>query len=190
MMDLKDFGKKLAELGLPLLGAALPIPGGAAIGAVLAKAIGARSEAPEDILDILTANPEMRLKARQIEMEHEEEIHRILLEHEAKMRAAESADLAQVNETIREEIRNSASEEWYQKSWRPFNGYSFGVVLLLNYGLPAIFNTIAPVFDPQWRTVVPSPIPESVFLAWGAVLGVTAWHRGLMQRGSSGKSDA
>lgn len=71
-MDLKEFGVALAKIGLPLLGAVLPVPGGAAIGAALASHIGAPSDKPEDILSTLTASADALQKAKEFELTHQE----------------------------------------------------------------------------------------------------------------------
>ncbi len=72
-----------------------------------------------------------------------------------------------VNQTMRAE---SKSEKWPQYSWRPFNGFLFGITLFSNY---IIFPLVG---------VSAQQIPEIVFVMWGAVLGVTAWHRGVQKR--------
>lgn len=72
MMDWKALGESIAKIGLPLLGAVLPVPGGAAIGTALASAIGSPSAKPEDILATLTASADAVTKAKQFEETHQE----------------------------------------------------------------------------------------------------------------------
>lgn len=91
-MDLLEFGKSIAKLGLPVLGAALPVPGGAILGAALARAIGSESDKPEDILTALTANPEALQKARQFEAEHQERMLDLVQKHALATYQAEIAD--------------------------------------------------------------------------------------------------
>lgn len=91
-MDWKDLGEAVAKIGLPLLGAVLPVPGGAAIGAALASAIGAGSAAPEDILASLTASSDAVLKAKQFEETHQETMMSLQLKYETDMYAAQVAD--------------------------------------------------------------------------------------------------
>lgn len=93
-MDWKDLGTELARIGLPLLGAVLPIPGGAAIGAALASSIGAGAGKPEDILATLTANADAVLKAKQFEQTHQETMLQMQLKYESDMYAAEVEDRA------------------------------------------------------------------------------------------------
>lgn len=71
-MNLADFGQAVAKIGLPLLGAILPIPGGAAIGTALASAIGSPSAKPEDILQALTSSADAMEKAKEFQTTHTE----------------------------------------------------------------------------------------------------------------------
>ncbi len=89
-MDLKQLGIELAKIGLPLLGAALPVPGGAAIGAALASHIGAKDSKPESILTALTQSPELAQKAREFEALHTEKLLAMTLDAE---KAANQATL-------------------------------------------------------------------------------------------------
>lgn len=91
-MNWSDLGNALAKIGLPLLGAALPIPGGAAIGAALASAVGAATGSPEDVLAAITANSDAQLKARQFELAHQETMLQMQLKYESDMYAAQVED--------------------------------------------------------------------------------------------------
>ena len=90
-MDWKTLGEQVAKIGLPLLGAVLPIPGGAAIGTALASAIGANAD-PESVLAALTSNADAQLKARQFELTHQETMLQIQLKYETDQYAAEVSD--------------------------------------------------------------------------------------------------
>lgn len=104
-MDLMEFGKSIAKLGLPLLGAALPVPGGAVLGAALARAIGSESDRPEDLLATLAGNPEALQKARQFEAEHQERMLDLVQKHDLATYQAEIAD------------RQSARERDVELAW-------------------------------------------------------------------------
>lgn len=182
-MDWKNLGSKLAEIGLPLLGAALPVPGGAAIGAALAAAIGAKT--PEEILEKITSSDEAKLIAQQFQSQHEERILTLLLDAEKADRSADTAELSAVNETMREELRNSANETWYQKGWRPANGFcvafgSFISVIFTCYlfYLAIIMKDLTALNAvPQLATAI-----ALILAVPGAAVGITAWHRGQKQR--------
>lgn len=91
-MDWKALGEQVAKIGLPLLGAVLPIPGGAAIGTALASAMGASSADPQDILTALTASADSQLKAKQFEETHQETMLGLQLKFETDQYAASVAD--------------------------------------------------------------------------------------------------
>jgi hypothetical protein len=103
-MDLKAIGEEIAKIGLPLLGAVLPIPGGAAIGAALASAIGSPSSAPADILAKLTQDADALQKARQFELTHQETMLKLTLDAQANERAT-AVQLAQTDAADRDSAR-------------------------------------------------------------------------------------
>ena len=97
-MDLKTFGESLAKIGLPLLGAVLPIPGGAALGSALASAIGAGSAAPEDVLAALTSNADTLEKAKEFEATHSETMLQLQLANVQALYTQEVADRTSARE--------------------------------------------------------------------------------------------
>jgi hypothetical protein len=183
-MDWKNLGASLAQIGLPLLGAALPIPGGMAIGAALANAIGAPTGAPADILATLTGNAEAMAKAREFELTHSAAMLQMGINYEIAQRQADSADMAAVNTTLVAELANSASEAWYQKAWRPFNGFVVGLASFvavvftcyLFYVAIVLKDSSALVIVPQLATAI-----AMILAVPGAAVGITAWTRGKAQ---------
>lgn len=165
-MDWKEIGSKLAEIGLPLLGAVLPIPGGSAICNALASAINAKSTSPEDILSAITSNADMLQKAKEFEATNQQILLKIQVDYEIAMRKADSDDVANVNTSIQAEAK---SDHWPTYSWRPFNGFLFGITIFGVYFLLPLLHIVVPT------------IPETVWVAWGAVLGVASWFRGKAQ---------
>lgn len=122
---------------------------------------------PQEAVDHLGKNPELALQFKQS-----------VMEYELAMAKEDTKRLETVNETMRAEAR---SEHWMQWSWRPFNGYLFGITLFFNYVMPSLYNMFAEVH------IVAQQIPEFVLMAWAAILGVTAWHRGVQKRIISGE---
>jgi len=183
-MDWKEIATDVAKLGLPLLGAVLPIPGGAAIGSAIASAIGSSSSNPADILATLQSSADAMLKAKQFEGQHREKLMEMAYNYELEQRKADSADLAAVNATMQAEATSSANENWWQKGWRPFNGYVLGVASLV---------TVAGVFylaylalsgkDPNALNAIPTIVSSiaMVLAIPGASVGIAAWHRGRAQ---------
>jgi hypothetical protein len=95
-MDIKGVLQGFAKIGLPLLGAALPVPGGVAIGTALAGLIGAGDGAtpvkPEDILAKLTQDAEALEKAKEFEETHQEKLLSIAADQEGRLYESEVAD--------------------------------------------------------------------------------------------------
>ena len=152
-MDWADVARKAAEVGLPLLGAALPIPGGAALGGVLAHFLsGGQSVSPESVIAAL-GDPTQLEKAREFEVANRTTILQITT-------AAETAQIQAVNATMQAE---AGSANWPTWTWRPFIGFMFGLMTGGVYFIMPMFH------------IVPPAIPQEVFMAYMAILGVASW---------------
>jgi hypothetical protein len=133
-MDLKTIGEEIAKIGLPLLGAVLPIPGGAAIGAALASAIGSPSAEPVDILAKLTQDADALQKARQFELAHTETMLKLQIEQEQNEYAHDAA-IAQVSAGDTANARER--EEKTGDVWTP---RLIALVVLVMYGYVQWFS--------------------------------------------------
>jgi hypothetical protein len=153
-MDWKALGEQAAKIGLPLLGAVLPIPGGAAIGTALASALGASSADPQDILTALSASADTQLKAKQFEETHQETMLQIQLKYETDQYAAEVSDRV-----------NARAMQVSTRSFTvPILGYMitagfFGILtFMLKYEVPAgskdVLNIMLGSLGTAWLCVV------------------------------------
>lgn len=160
-MDLKAFGQALAKIGLPLLGAALPFPGGAALGSLLANEItGSPDTKPEDVLSALTANADALQKAKELENKHQETILQIQV-------SAEQAQVTAVNDTLQADARG---DSWLQKNHHAIES------LIATCLVVAVYFVL-----PLLKLPVPD-VPEFAFMMIGAILGVTAWQHGQVNK--------
>jgi len=91
-MDIKAILEGFAKIGLPILGAALPIPGGMAIGGALASMIGADSPKADDILAKLTSSSEALEKAKEFQLTHQETLIKLATDAEIAKINADVAD--------------------------------------------------------------------------------------------------
>lgn len=156
-MSWTDYAKKIAALGLPALGAALPLPGGAALGAALASWIGKDSNtSPEDIVKELTLSGESLQKAKEFEFKHEEIMLKMQIDFELAGQQA-------VNSTMQVEAK---AEKWPQYSWRPYIGFVTGTMV---FGIYFVL--------PLSKIPVPA-VPESVWIMLASILGVASYWRG------------
>lgn len=176
-MDWKSVGKQLIGVGLPLLGNAI-IPGSGTAIALVANALGLGSSATPEQVATAIGNPDNVLKLKELQDKHEETLAKMAYD-------AENAAIESVNKTMQAEAAAAANENWWQKGWRPFNGYVIGV---------ASFVSVVGVFylaylalagkDPAALNILPSIVTSiaMVLAIPGAAVGITAWHRGLLQR--------
>ena len=70
----------------------------------------------------------------------------------------------------------SESEHWPQYSWRPFNGFSFPLAVILVYFLLPLLGKTVPEI-PQW-----------VWVGWLSILGVATYDRGKEKRARVGEN--
>lgn len=137
---------------------------------------------PQEAVNAIHASPELQVKMQEL-------TNNLII---AEMQE-ETKQLQAVNATMQAEAK---SEHWPQWSWRPFNGYMFGLTLFFNYAFPPIVNMFIAAFgEATTKHLAAGSIPEFVFVAWASVLGVTSWHRGMQKRekdggGSSGMMSA
>lgn len=122
----------------------------------------------------------------------EKELREIDVQEEAKALDAEVAQMQSVNATMQAELANSQNENWWQKGWRPFNGYvvgagsMFGVIATCGLLYEGIVNN-----NPQAiQAIAAVGISIAGILSIpGAAVGITAWHRGMLQRKSAQSPD-
>lgn len=153
-----DWGDVKSAIGsaAPLLGSALGGPAGGAIGGMIASALGVEQK-PDSILEAIKTNPDAIVELQRIEHEHQRELRSMLLQ-------AETQQLAQINETMRAELR---ADDKYKSYWRPTFGYSAAVTWTLQCaGL--IYAIIASPVDAAEIIVAVSALTPM----WGVALAV------------------
>ena len=150
-MDWKSLGTSIAKLGLPLLGAILPIPGGAAIGTALASQIGSPSASPEDIFARLTQSAEALQKAHEFELTHQETMMKMQMDFFAQSAKIEEEDRASARNLAEIDISHgnaitSALSAFVRPAWGLTCLILFGYSIISGHPLDAtskdIMNTI------------------------------------------------
>lgn len=146
----------------PLVGTLLGGPAGGAVGGLVASALGVEST-PDAVSQALATSPDAAVKIAEIQATQAAKLQELLVTAEQNRLAAETAQLQAVNATMQAEAK---SEKWPQYSWRPFNGFVVGTMAFgVYFVLPLV------------KVPVPA-IPESVWVMFGAILGVASWFRG------------
>ena len=112
---------------------------------------------------MVESNPDLQaqvlMKAQEKEIEIQKEITK---RHET------------VNATMRAELEEG---KWYQKAWRPFNGYLFPIAVISCYFVLPLVGKSVP------------PIPWEMWVLWASVLGVSANSRGKEKLAKMGVDD-
>ena len=164
-MDWSDLGnvvKSVVGTGAPLIGGLLGGPAGAAVGNIIASVFGCENT-PDAIHEAVKADPQAAVKLAEIEANAKVQLQQLAVTAAANELAADTAQIGAVNQTMQAESR---SEHWLQWAWRPICGLTFCTMSMGCYfGLPL--------------ASVPVPvIPESVWMAYLAILGVASFWRG------------
>ena len=159
-------------------------PGAEVAKKVVDTAVAITGKNPAEILTVLNGDP---LKAAEVAVaiqEKELELFRANAQYTLALRDKDSVDIATVNETIRAELLNSQNEAWYQKAWRPANGFSIalgsfvavlGATWLMYEGI-VHGRSEAILAIPQLATGI-----AMILAVPGAAVGIAAWKRGSEQ---------
>lgn len=144
----------------PVLGAALG-PGGAAVGAMIADALGTENE-PEAIAQALKTDPEAAIKLRKLQQEHIRELRSMTLQ-------AGTTRLSEINQTMRAELK---ADNLFKSGWRPAIGW------VLAFAMGAILSALAYAIyrDPS---SAPEVIESATSIIWSMmiILGVAVKKR-------------
>ena len=100
------------------------------------------------------------------------ELKGLAVDREVRLAQIQAGNLRTVNATMRAE---SKSEHWPQYSWRPFNGFTFPLAVILIYFVLPICKAAVP------------DVPQWVWWGWLSILGVATWDRGKEKRARAGE---
>ena len=137
-MDWKDVGAKIAK-GAPLIGGILGGPAGGAIGGVVsmvASALGLKSEnpQPEEIMSIITQDPNALAKIREVELRNREVLERIALEREvAYLQDKQDARKRQVEVT---KATGKTDVNLYVLAWLTIAGFFSCLGIVMTVDMP------------------------------------------------------
>ncbi|NJB66442.1 hypothetical protein GGQ74_000082 [Desulfobaculum xiamenense] len=174
-MNWADVGKRLLGMGLPLLGTAIAGPGGAAVGGMVASALGLAESEPQAVLAAIDGDAAAAMTAlSRVEEDHHFELERLSI-------VSATEDMRTVNGTMQTETR---SEDTWSRRWRPFWGFCSALAwsamaCAIAYGIAR--GTSADVIA-ELRNV-----PETFWLIPLTILGVASYHRGRKQRIEAGE---
>lgn len=149
----------------PILGTLVGGPAGAAVGAMIASGLGC-GNTPDDVKTALATNPDAAVKLAQIEKDRQVDLQQLVVQAEQNRLAADTAAIQAVNNTM---IAETKAEHWASWLWRPFLGFTLGIMLFGTYFVLPLLHLPVPV------------IPEYVWALYASILGVASWFRGKAQ---------
>lgn len=110
-MEWKEIGKKVAGIGLPLVGTALGGPAGGAVGTLLAGALGVADE-PTAVATAIETDPDAKLKLMELQTRHQEEMEKLALEAKRieieKQRVEQEGEKAYLDDRVNARQRDEA----------------------------------------------------------------------------------
>lgn len=193
-MEWSDIGKIVMPMAT-IAGEILTgnIPGAAlTVGKLIAGEFGSDAT-PDAVHAALMAAPDAQVKLAGLQARLRVDLERLAVQSRAQEIAAETNALQTVNATMQAEAANAANENWFQKGWRPFNGYVVGIASLAGVigVIWAFFNALA-WGQPEGINAIPTMASSLALILGvpGAAVGITAWHRGQLQREQAAGSGA
>ncbi len=188
-MGLWDGVKSVLSGILPIAAKVIDPTGGVVTG-LIANVLGV-DDTPDAIEEGLkNATPAQIIELKKMELQHKETFANIALRREELQVTKEISTLQTVNQTMQAETK---SKWWFSAFWRPF----WGIVSALAFFVVVVFITILAYKaviggKPEAMVMIPQLISAfaALFAIPGAILGVSAWHRGKMQRAEAGETKA
>jgi hypothetical protein len=181
-----DLGRMVAD-SAPMLGALLPVPGGAVIGSMIAAKFGGNPNNPKELLKLVQTDPKAAVKLREIELGHEKELQALSVQAAKNEMESDTSRLIAINATMQAESR---SEDSWTRRWRP----AWGFISAIAFGAVVIFVCILAYQavigkQPEALTMIPQLVSAfaTLFGIPLVILGVAAHHRGKMQRVQAGE---
>ena len=89
------------------------------------------------------------------------------MELEATIAGEKTKNMEQVAGTMQAELQ---SGKWYQRAWRPFNGFMFPIAVLACY-------VGVPIWAWHYNALVHVEVPQTLWMIWGGVMGVAVYGR-------------
>lgn len=182
-MDWKSVGKKIASTGATLLGGAVAGPQGAALGGMVAEALGLKTDDPDAIAQAIDRDPEAAVKLQQIQSQERTRLRELSTNQALAELSADTERQRMVNETMRAEYK---ADGVFKSGWRPFIGWIFGICIgaLIGALIYSILKAPAVVSNPEFTGLL-----IWLFTAMAAILGINIRERGKDKRAAAGSSE-
>lgn len=190
-------GSFLLENGVKRIGGLLTNPVAEVIDTVSDLIGGELGEKdPEKVYEILKKDKEALLRIKELELTYKTDLEKLAIQSRANQLAADTARIHATNRTMQAEMQ--AKWKW-SAFWRPLWGVlsaiaffvqMVGIMIILGILVSKVLSGEVSNISQVLNAI--STVMSALFPMWGiagAVLGVTAWHRGKMQRIMAGEAE-
>jgi uncharacterized membrane protein len=127
-VDWKELGKKVVQMGAPLLGGVLGGRAGSAAGTLIASLFGGDPEKPEELLQRIQMDPQAAIKLKELEVQQTIRLRELVLQS----RQAELYDVASARAREVAIVQATRKKDWnlYVLAWVIIGGF-IGLILTL-----------------------------------------------------------
>lgn len=178
--DVKDAVSSVA----PLLGSLFG-PLGTVAGTLVSSALGVENK-PDAIMEAIKTDPQAALKLREAESSNKLELQKAVIQAGTAKIVEDTKQMLAVNATMQAEVSHGGFSGFWRPFWGVISGTAFGVVAIFIcfLGYQAVLGG-----KPEALAMIPQLISAMamLFAIPGAILGVTAYQRGKMQRAQAGE---
>lgn len=178
----------LIAAGLPWLANALFGPQGVAGAAAekIGTALGLPDKTVEAVKNAVSGlNPEQVVALKKVENDFALQMKQAGYTHTEQLAKIDLDQITVVNKTIQVELENSDKEAWYQKAWRPANGFAVAIGSLFAVIVLCIAFVLG-LFYGKGEMIAQLPVLASslalILGVPGTAVGIAAWHRGKEKR--------
>ena len=148
------------------IAANIVLPGsGSIVGGLMDSVLQAKAGYSDEALSDMPVQAKAKLIQENPELL--KELERQACELEMNINENKTKNMEQVNETIKAELQSGA---WYQRAWRPFNGFMFPIAVLACY-------VGVPIWAWHYNALVHVEVPQTLWMIWGGVMGVAVYGR-------------
>lgn len=129
----------------------------------------------EQKAEIIASNPDLMI-----------ELQKASIDLEAKVAEEKTKNMQTVGTTMQAEL---TSGRWYQRAWRPFNGFMFPIAVLGIY-LVVPFAKATLALKYPMLALISIEVPPTLWVIWGGILGIAVHGRNQEKKPAGGPAGA
>lgn len=177
---------ELVKTVLPWISSALLGPAGGMAVDFIADKLGLTEATVDKVKTVLNGStPEQLLALKSADNDFKFKMTELGYKNEEQLAMYDAQQIISVNQTMQAEAANSDKEAWYQKLWRPMNGFCVAFASGWTvYKVCDLFEIAIQSHDLTALNTIPSLVTSIAFILSipGAAVGISAYQRGKQKR--------